>query len=457
LNDPLSHIHFTAEGNVAFTSVLFVPSKAPQNMFDPSEKKSKVKLYVKRVFITDTVDDLLPRYLNFLRGIVDSDDLPLNVSREQLQQSKLLNLIKKKLTGKAIQMIQDLADISKAKLEEYKKKKAERDAENAGKELSEDEKKEIEKKDTEEKKEAEKYKTFWEEFGKNIRLGVIEDQKNKNKLLPLLRYYSSKSENELISLDDYVSRMPENQKYIYYITGESVDEVKNSPFLEALNKRGFEVLYLVDAIDEYMIQQIKDYEGKKLESITREDLKFGDEDDETEKQKKEELDKEFEPLTKFLADTLGGKKIQKAVVGRRISNSPCVLVTPSFGISANMARIMKAQALGTGGGANDPYKFMAQMKNMEINPQHPVMIELNKRVKENPADATAKSMAQLLYDTALLRSGYDIDHKSEFADRIFRMMSAGLHLDENTSSTNVDAAQAEETPATETADAKDEL
>lgn len=429
--DPLTHIHFTAEGNVAFTSVLYIPPKAPQNMFDPTEKKSKVKLYVKRVFITESVEDFLPRYLNFIRGVVDSDDLPLNVSREQLQQSKLLNLIKKKLVGKAVQMIQDLADLSNAKTEEYKKNKEARDAERAAKELSEDEKKELDKLDKEEKEQADKYNVFWNEFGKNIRLGVLEDQKHKNKLIPLLRYQSSKSEGELISLEQYVSRMPENQKYIYYITGESTEEVKNSPFLEALEKRGFEVLFLTDAIDEYMVQQVREYDGKNLESITREGLKFGDEDSEDEKKKKEAYDKEFDSLTSFLGLILGNKKIQKAYVGRRASSSPCVLVTPTFGISANMARIMKAQALGTG--SNDPYKVMAQMKMMEINPEHPVIIELNRRVKENINDPVAKKMAQLLYDTALLRSGYDIDEKAEFADRIFAMMSSGLHLDEQES------------------------
>lgn len=425
--DPLTHIHFNAEGNVAFTSVLYVPAKAPQNMFDPTEKKSKIKLYVKRVFITDTVEDFLPRYLSFVRGIVDSDDLPLNVSREQLQQSKLLNLIKKKLVGKAIQMIEDLADMSAAKTEEYKKNKEARDAERAAKELTEDEKKELDKRDTEEKKEAEKYLQFWKEFGKNIRLGILEDQKHKNRLLPLLRYQTSKSGDELISLSQYVARMPENQKYIYYITGENVDEVKSSPFLEALEKRGFEVLFMVDAIDEYLAQQVREFEGKQLESITREGLKFGDEDSEDEKKKKETYDREFDSLTSFLGLILGNKKIQKAYVGRRVSSSPCVLVTPTFGISANMARIMKAQALGTNA---DTYKVMASMKMMEINPEHPVIIELNKRVKANINDPVAKKMAQLLYDTALLRSGYDIEEKAEFADRIFSMMSTGLHLDE---------------------------
>lgn len=430
IDDPLTHIHFTAEGNIAFTSVLYIPTKAPQNMFDPSEKKSKVKLFVKRVFITESVEDFLPRYLNFIKGVVDSDDLPLNVSREQLQQSKLLGLIKKKLVGKSIQMIQDLADLSKGKTEEYKKNKESRDAERATKDLTEDEKKALDKEEKEEKEQADKYNVFWKEFGKNIRLGVLEDKKQKNKLISLLRYQSSRSGEELISFEDYVSKMPENQKYIYYITGESVDDVKASPFLEALEKRGFEVIFMVDAIDEYMIQQVQDYDGKKLESITREGLKFGDEDEEDEKKKKEEFDREFDSLTSFLSLILGNKKIQKAYVGRRASSSPCVLVSPSYGISANMARIMKAQALGSG--SNDPYKAMAQMKMMEINPEHPVIIELNKRVKANINDPISKKMAQLLYDTALLRSGYDIDEKAEFADRIFAMMSTGLHLDEAT-------------------------
>jgi heat shock protein beta len=456
-NDPLARSHFTAEGNVEFTALLFAPAKAPQNMFDPNEQKSKIKLYVKRVFITDSVSDMLPRYLNFIRGIVDSDDLPLNVSREQLQQSKLLNLIKKKLIGKAIQMLQELAEESKKKLEEYKAKKVERDAENSAKELTDEEKKDLEKKDKEELKNADKYKTFWEEFGKSVRLGVIEDQKHRSKLLPLLRYYSSKSEDDLISLDDYIARMKENQKYIYYITGESVSEVKNSPFLEALKKRDYEVLYLVDAIDEYMIQQVPEYEGKKLESITREDLKLGDEDDEEQKKKKEELDKEFEPLTSFLGLVLTAKKIQKAVVGRRTTDSPCVLVAPSYGISANMARIMKAQALGGQSGEKNPYLIMGQLKIMEINTEHPVIIELNNRVKSDLNDKTARSMAQLLYDTALLRSGYDIDQKIEFADRIFEMMSTGLHLDERKTTSSDDAPTVPETEATSEETTHDEL
>jgi heat shock protein beta len=452
LDDPLTYTHFNAEGNVAFTSILYVPSKTPQNTFDLKEKKNLLKLYVKRVFIMDAIEHLLPRYLSFMRGIVDSDDLPLNVSREQLQHSKLLTMIKNKLTVKAIQMLSDLADQSKITWKEYKKKKAQKDAENAGKQFTEEEKKEMERKEKEEAKEADKYKTFWTEFGKNVRLGVIDDQKNRKRLLPLLRYYSTKSEDELTSLDDYISRMPEKQKYIYYIAGESVEECRNSPFLEALNKRGYEVLYLTDAIDEYMMQQVRDYKGKPLESITREDLRFGDEDEEDEKRKREQLEKEFEPLTSFLATTLGPKKIQKATIGKRISDSPCVLVTPSYGISANMARIMKAQTLGSGS-KNEAYKIMAQIKMMEINPNHPVIIELNKKVKTNPSDPVLHNMTQLLYETALLRSGFEIENKNEFANRVFGMMSTGLHLDEKTSSTKAQ----NEKPSASSEKAKDEL
>jgi heat shock protein beta len=383
--EPLRHIHFTAEGDAEFKSILYIPKTAPQNMFDPSKAshKGSVKLFVRRVFITDDFEGLIPNYLKFIRGVVDSDDLPLNVSREVLQQNKLLKQIEKKLVRKSIAMFQELAN---------------------------DEDKDL-------------YKTFWTNYGTNVKLGVIEDSGNRSRLTKLLMFLSSKT-GDYVTLDDYVSRMKEGQDQIFYLAGTSKDAVEKSPLLERVIKRGYEVLYMVDPIDEYALQHIPKYDSKyKLTNLGKEGVKLDDKDVEEEKKKIEE---EYKPLVDYLKDTLSDK-LEKVVVTDRLTTSPCALVSTSYGYTANMERIIKAQALGGKAGAQQaPY---VPKKILEINPRHPILKELLRRVSADQDDETAKVTATVLYETAVLSSGYSIEDPSDFAGWIHKMMSLNLAID----------------------------
>merc|ERR1740117_872368 len=286
-----------------------------------------------RVFIMDDCDELMPEWLSFVKGVVDSEDLPLNISRETLQQNKILRVIKKNLVKKCLEMF---AEIS-------------------------------EKKDD--------YKKFYEQFSKNIKLGIHEDSTNRMKVAELLRYHTSKSGDEQISLKEYVDRMKEGQNDIYYITGESIAQVSSSPYLETLRKKGLEVLYMVDAVDEYAVQQLKEFDGKKLKSVTKEGLDIEDDD---EKKKIEELKAEFEPLTKLMKEVLG----EKVLISNRMADSPCVLTTSEYGWSANMERIMKAPALRD----NSMTSYMVSKKTMEVNPKHSIMTELKKKAAADKSD-----------------------------------------------------------------------
>ena len=376
----LACIHFTMEGHLEIKGILFVPKRAPFDLFEAKKKKTNLKLYVRRVFIMDDCDDLIPEYLGFIRGVIDSDDLPLNISRESLQQNKILKAIKKAVTKKCIELFFQILE------------------------------------------NAEDYKKFYEQFSKNIKLGIHEDSTNRAKLAELLRYYSSKSGEEMVSFKQYIEKMKEGQKYIYYITGENKATVAASPFIEKLKNKGIEVLYLTDPIDEYCIQQLKDFEGKQLKCCSKEGLDL--EDTEEEKKAFEELKTQYEPVCKKIKEILDNK-VEKVVVGERLEDSPCVLVTSEFGWTANMERIMKAQALRD----NSMTSYMVSKKTLEINPKHGIIKELKAQLEKDQNSSNIKDTVWLLYDTSLLNSGFSVEDPNTFAKRMYKMILFGLQDD----------------------------
>ncbi|KAB0795257.1 hypothetical protein PPYR_12096 [Photinus pyralis] len=377
--EPLAKVHFVAEGEVTFKSLLYVPSSQPSESFNKyGTKTDNIKLYVRRVFITDEFNDMMPSYLSFIQGIVDSDDLPLNVSRETLQQHKLIKVIKKKLIRKVLDMLKKVPE------EEYEK--------------------------------------FWKEYSTNIKLGIIEDPSNRTRLAKLLRFFSSNGE-DMTSLSNYMKRMKPKQERIYYMCGTSKDEVRNSPFVERLLRKGYEVLYLVEAVDEYAITAIPDFEGKKFQNVAKEGFSLTDA--EGTKKQYEQLKTSFEPLTKWLGDNALKDQIARATVSERLSDSPCALVAGIFGWTGNMERLATSNAHQKSDDVQRAH-YLNQKKTLEINPRHPVMKELLRRVNDDPNDPTAKDMAVMLFRTATLRSGYMLRDTVDFAKSIEGMMRKTL-------------------------------
>jgi len=381
--DHLAVKHFSVEGQLEFRALLFVPKRAPFDLFENKKQKNNIKLYVRRVFIMDNCEEIIPDYLGFVKGVVDSEDLPLNISRETLQQSRILKVIRKNIVKKVLDLMTELAE------------------------------------------DDETYKKFYEQFSKNIKLGIHEDSVNRTKLADLLRFPSSASGEDSTSLKDYVTRMKEKQEDIYFITGENKEAVAGSAFVERLTKKGYEVLYMCEPIDEYCVQQLKEYDGKKLVSVTKEGLKLPE--DEDEKKAFEEKVAKFTKMCEVVKETLGTSRVEKVQISNRLTTSPCCIVTAEYGWSANMERIMKAQALRD----NSTMGYMAAKKTLELNPDHSIVKTINDKITADENDRSIKDLVLLMYETALLTSGFHLDEPATHANRIHRMIKLGLGIDDD--------------------------
>jgi len=427
--EPLSYTHFKAEGDVEFKSILFIPEKPPQDLFDNYyNKAAALKLYVRRVFISDEFDELLPKYLSFIKGIVDSDTLPLNVSRETLQQHTSLKTIKKKLVRKALDMIRKLAE--------------------EGQDDDDDEAADAAADDSADDEET-KYDKFWKNYGKAIKLGIIEDASNRTRLAKLMRFYTSKSPTKLVSLEQYVERMKPGQKSIYYLAGESREALEKSPFLEKLLQKDLEVIYFTDPIDEYTMQNLTEFDDFKFSNASKDDLKFGD-DTEAAKARLKKVKEEFKDFTKWWKEILPSEEVEAVKISNRLVTTPCSVVTSKYGWSANMERIMKAQALSDDG----RMAYMRGRKTLEINPGHPIIKALKEKSEDDAGDEDTKRTALIMYETALLESGFMFEEPKGFAGRLFDMVrrDLGVEADAEVEEPDVEPeaeAEAQEAPKDE--------
>merc|ERR1712062_650515 len=407
-NDWEEHLavkHFSVEGQLEFRALLFIPKRAPFDLFENKKTRNNIKLYVRRVFIMESCEEIIPDYLNFVKGVVDSEDLPLNISREMLQQNKILKVIRKNIVKKILDLVEEICE------------------------------------------DKDNFKKFYEQFGKNLKLGIHEDSTNRKKLAGYLRFATSASGDEMCSLNDYVSRMKENQKDIYYITGETKEVVAASSFVERLKKRGLEVVYMTEPIDEYVVQQLKEFDGKNLVSVTKEGLELPEDD--SEKEKIEADKRKFEGLCKVMKDILD-KKVEKVVVSSRLVSSPCCIVTSQYGWTANMERIMKAQALRD----TSTMGYMAAKKHLEINPDHSIVENLRQRAEADKNDKSVKDLVLLLFETSLLSSGFSLEDPAVHARRIHRMIKLGLGIDEDDNEVETGAIEDSDMPPLE-GDAED--
>jgi molecular chaperone HtpG len=408
---PMKYTHFVLEGQVQCKSILYIPGMLPfelsKDMFD--ENSRNIRLYVKRVFINDSFDDLLPRWLKFVKGVVDSDDLPLNVSREILQKSKVLSVINKRLVRKSLDMIKDLAE-----------------AEDDG-----------------------QYILFWNNFGKYLKVGIIEDDRNRDEIASYLRFFSSSSDEEYTSLDKYIESMPEGQKDIYYVTGEGKQKAAMSPVIEKLKSRGYDVLLATEPLDEIMFESLRSYKDKNIVDAGKDTLKL-DDDSEESKKKKEELNREFVDVIGYL-ETVFSKKIQKVTVSDLLTDSPAALVQGAYGMSPSMQRYMKAQAVASGNDLGAMSEFNKVC--MEINPKHPIVKELNRMVTEKKDDKATEDYAKLLFDVAGMTSGYDMEDMAGFAKRVMSLMTTEIVAEESEAiepeSTETDEVQTAEVEVVE--------
>lgn len=367
--DPLAHVHSHVEGRQSYTSLFFVPQRASFDLWD-RDKRSGLKLYVKRVFIMDVSEELMPNYLRFVRGVIDSDDLPLNVSREILQHNRQIDVMRGASVKKVLGMLEGMAN-----------------------------------------NDAEKYTTFWGQFGRVLKEGVAEDTTNQQRIAKLLRFSSThtETEDETTALDDYISRMAEGQDKIYYISADSFAAAKNSPHLEVFRKKGIEVLLMHDRVDEWMMSFLFEYDGKSFQSVAKGDLSLGDMDDKEEKQNFEKVTGEFKPLVERIKTALG-EQVKEVRVTNRLTDSPSCLVVEENDMAINLQKML--QAAGQSMPATAPI--------LEINPDHPLVQNL----KTEAVDARVQDWSQLLFDQAMLSEGGQLENPAAFVKRMNEMLLA---------------------------------